>query len=169
MKCGDPLAAVIQTLSRHRRRTESDPRRTSGRWGRYPSSRGIGGASSSRLASEQFRSAPRTCRPLCGRLSMRESDRTDRQRLLFSRRPLRERRSPFAEGGGQWSLLKTTANWPNDARSSPLRALPPASHKRYSRLGWIIWRSLLGLVGRQKCSKIPPASEISWAAGSYPI
>jgi hypothetical protein len=44
-----------------------DPRRTSGRWGRYPSSRGIGGASSSRLASEQFRSAHRTRRTPCGR------------------------------------------------------------------------------------------------------
>jgi hypothetical protein len=29
MKCGGPLAAVIQTLSRHRRRTESDPKPTS--------------------------------------------------------------------------------------------------------------------------------------------
>ena len=33
----------------------------------------------------------------------------------------------------------------------------------------LVWRSLLGSVRRQKCSKIPPASEISWPAESYPI
>jgi hypothetical protein len=57
----------------------------------------------------------------------------------------------------------------NRSARSPLRALPPASHKRCWRLGWSIWRSLLGSVRRQKCSKIPPASEISWPAESYPI
>ena len=49
---------------------------------------------------------------------------------------------------------------------SVLGALPPASHKRYSRLAWSIWRSLLGSVNRHQCGKIPLASEISWPAGS---
>ena len=56
--------------------------------------------------------------------------------------------------------------WLIGLHSSPLGALPPASHKRYSRLGWSIWRSLLGSVNRQQCGKIPLASEISWPAGS---
>ena len=70
---------------------------------------------------------------------------------------------------GRWRLLKITSRWLIGAHSSPLRALPPASHKRYSRLGWSIWRSLLDSVNPRKCSKIPPASEISWPAGSYLI
>ena len=40
--------------------------------------------------------------------------------------------------------------WLIGLHSSPLGALPPASHKRYSRLGRSIWRSLLGSVRRQK-------------------
>jgi hypothetical protein len=36
-------------------------------------------------------------------------------------------------------------------------------------LGLGIWRWLLDSVSRQKCSKIPPASEISWPAGRYLI
>jgi hypothetical protein len=38
-------------------------------------------ASSARPDSEQFRSSPRTCLPLCGRLSMRQTDRRRRERL----------------------------------------------------------------------------------------
>jgi hypothetical protein len=56
--------------------------------------------------------------------------------------------------------------WLIGLHSSRLGALPPASHKRYSRLGWSTWRSLLGSVSRQQCGRIRPGSEISWPAGS---
>ena len=100
------------------------------------------------LISEQFRPAPRTCLKVCGRLSLRPINWA----VVLEDGPCR--------------LVKIIGRWLIGLHSSPLGALPPASHKRYSHLGWSIWRSLLGSVNRQQCGKIPLASEISWPAGS---
>ena len=102
-----------------------------------------------RPISEQFRPAPRTCLKVCGRLACGQS--TNWAVVLED---------------GPCRLLKIIGRWLIGLHSSPLGALPPASHKRYSRLGWSIWRSLLGSVNRQQCGKIPLASEICWPAGS---
>ena len=64
--------------------------------------------------------------------------------------------------------MPTSEDYRQTANRSAQLAIA-CSAKRYSRLGWSIWRSLLGSVSRQKCSKIRPASEISWPAGSYLI
>ena len=73
------------------------------------------------LDSEQFRSAPRTYRQVCGRLSLRPIDHW-----------------AVVKEDGRRQLLKITGRRLIGPQSSPLRALPPALHKRYWRLGWSI-------------------------------